>query len=325
MRNNCAKSLIVSQALLLSACGIHPLPEDVTPLDTNAVVLQIRCEARDGLKNAILDFLLAPKPVFPIPESTLAKARQLQSGALSFAMFDPDGLDPISRYFLLKYENAAIGYDFQFDMSVNNDATAEADFTGIIPHQIMNANAGGAVNLKRQTIRNFRVTDTFGELRRMRRCDYAERMKFENYVYPVTGRIGLDELVKTFVDLNEINNLAGKDDKATVPIIADTFTFSTKLAGSAAWNVNLTPETRHFHLLRASAGVDGSRTDAHQVVVAMSLDPKTVPKPLISQSFVGVNFNHAGFGRTRAEESALFEINYQKNINSLNNIALRPN
>jgi hypothetical protein len=57
----------------------------------------------------------------------------------------------------------------------------------------------------------------------------------------------------------------------------------------------------------------------------MSLDPKTVPKPLISQSFVGVNFNHAGFGRTRAEESALFEINYQKNINSLNNIALRPN
>ncbi|WP_281801227.1 hypothetical protein [Methylocystis echinoides] len=318
---------LFSIAAALGGCGVHPLPEDVTPLDTNAIVLQIRCEAREGPKEAALAFLLNPK--FQFPEKTLSRARELASGEIAFADFSPNQLDPVAGFYLAKYEQAAIGYDFQFDMSVTNALSAGTSFTGIVPHQIVNAGAAGGVDLARQTIRNFRVTDTFGKLRQMKKCDEGDR-KFENYAYPVTGRIGLAELVRTFVDLNEINNLSGpvKDGNPTAPILADTFAFSTKLAASVGADVNLTPATPRFHLLKANFGAAGSRTDAHKVVVAMSLDPKTTPAATASflpAALVGLNSTYAGFGKTPAEKRTLIEIDYQKTLNSLNNIALRPN
>lgn len=319
---------LFSIAAALGGCGVHPLPEDVTPLDTNAIVLQIRCEAREGLKEAALAFLLNPK--FQFPEKTLSRARELASGEIAFADFSPNQLDPVAGFYLAKYEQAAIGYDFNFDMSVTNALSAGTSFTGIVPHQIVNAGAAGGVDLQRQTIRNFRVTDTFGKLRQMKKCDEGDDRKFENYAFPVTGRIGLAELVRTFVDLNEHNNLSGpvKDGKPTAPILADTFAFSTKLAASVGADVNLTPATPRFHLLKANFGAAGSRTDAHKVVVAMSLEPEKAPaatKSVVPAAFVGLNSTFAGFGKTTAEKLTLIEIDYQKTLNSLNNIALRPN
>lgn len=322
MKKNFAPALSLVPLVALGACGIHPLPEDVTPLNTNAIVLQIRCEARDGLKNAFLAFLLNPNLKFP--ESTLAEARRLANNEISFTQFSPARLDPISRFYLAKYEQAAIGYDFQFDMTVRNGVTAGTDFTGIVPHRIVNASVGGSVDLARQTIRNFRITDTFGGLRRMTTCDKGDR-KFENYAYPVSGRIGLDELVMTFVDLNEFNNLAGEKGTKTAPVLADQFAFSTLLSASAGANVNLTPETPRFHLLRANFGAAGSRQDIHKVTIAMSLDPATTPRfEGGSNAFVGMNSTYAGFNKTAAEKRTLVEIDYQKTLNSLNNVALRP-
>lgn len=118
MKKYFAAALGLVPLAALCGCGIHPLPEDITPLDTNAIVLQIRCEAREGLKNAFLAFLLNPSLKFP--ESTLAEARRLANSEISFAQFSPARLDPISRFYLAKYERAAIGYDFQFDMTVRN-------------------------------------------------------------------------------------------------------------------------------------------------------------------------------------------------------------
>src|SRR5215467_3644137 len=44
----------VAAVSLLSSCAIHPLPEDVTGVDTAGIVKQIRCEARDAARKIIL-------------------------------------------------------------------------------------------------------------------------------------------------------------------------------------------------------------------------------------------------------------------------------
>ena len=41
-------------AFVLAGCAIHPLPEDVTGVDTYTIVRQIRCETRQ----AVIDFAL---------------------------------------------------------------------------------------------------------------------------------------------------------------------------------------------------------------------------------------------------------------------------
>ena len=64
--------------LLVSGCAIHPVPEDVTGVDTYHIVRQIRCETR----KAVIDFLMRQ----------LRRQAELQG-------------DPIAQKLLLKYES----------------------------------------------------------------------------------------------------------------------------------------------------------------------------------------------------------------------------
>ena len=64
--------------LLVSSCAIHPVPEDVTGVDTYHIVRQIRCETR----KAVIDFLMRQ----------LRRQAELQG-------------DPIAQKLLLKYES----------------------------------------------------------------------------------------------------------------------------------------------------------------------------------------------------------------------------
>ena len=42
---------------LLSACSIHPVPKDVTGVDTYAIVMRVRCEARLAVMRAARNYL----------------------------------------------------------------------------------------------------------------------------------------------------------------------------------------------------------------------------------------------------------------------------
>ncbi|UFW45792.1 MULTISPECIES: hypothetical protein [Bradyrhizobium] len=44
-------------AALLLGCSIHPVPEDVTGVNTYHIVRQIRCEAREAIKSVVLERL----------------------------------------------------------------------------------------------------------------------------------------------------------------------------------------------------------------------------------------------------------------------------
>jgi hypothetical protein len=266
----------------LAGCAIHPLPDDVTRLATRQIVFHIRCEARSAIKHAIVAYLKK--------QDLTEFAERLESGQLPLNQLNRQlyELPPKVRANIVKYENAAITYDFTFNITEQNTVTAEVDFINVLSHGVFTMPTKGASDLQRQTVRIFRVNDTFGGL-----IDFAENRCLqgeapENFVYPVSGRIGLDELVKTFVDLNEFQRLTGAKAGDTVPTIADTFNFQTMISGSVTPQVTLTPLNHLFNVSGASVGVGAMRKDIHTVIVAMSLPPPPNAPRAPAPGFVGV-------------------------------------
>jgi hypothetical protein len=268
-------------ALGMAGCAIHPLPDDVTRLATRQIVHHIRCEARASIRQAIIDYLRKAKQTDFM--------ERLETGQLPLDELDHhlNELPAKVQANIVKYERAAISYDFNFNITEQNTIGAEVDFVNVLSHGTFSMPAKGMSDLQRQTTRIFRVNDTFAELINFAHGRCTEDGSPENFIYPVSGRIGLGEMVETFVDLNEFQHLTGAKD--TVPTIADTFNFQTTISGSVTPQVTLTPLNRLFNVSGASLGVSALRRDIHTVIVAMSLPPPPKAARAPAPGFLGVS------------------------------------
>ena len=268
-------------ALGMAGCAIHPLPDDVTRLATREIVHHIRCEARAAIKQAIIDYLRKAELTDFMQR---LESNQLSLDQLNQHLYE---LPPRVRANIVKYERAAISYDFTFDITEQNTVAAEVDFANLLSSGTFSMPAKGSSDLQRQTVRLFRVNDTFGELINFRPSRCTEDGSPENFAYPVSGRIGLGELVETFVDLNEYQRLTGSKDGDKVPTIADTFNFQTTITGSVTPQVTLTPLNHLFNVSGASLGATSMRKDIHKVIVAMSLPPAPKAAPVPTPGLLG--------------------------------------
>jgi hypothetical protein len=334
-------------ALCAAGCAIHPLPENVTPFDTNNIVFHIRCEARDAVRTATIKYLLNSRQ--PFSEATREEGRKLRDGG-PFEDLDFRRLDPRPRFFLTKYQATAIAYDFTFDITEDNAAGANVNFLSQITNGTFGLAAGVTTDRQCETIRNFRVTDTFGGLRMLSACEGPDTITAGNYIYPIAGKVGLEEMVMTFVNLNEHENLAppksaaldnaetafaaadaptpaknpakkpaAAADAAKVSVLADTFNFTTTtITGTLTPTLTIAPVAHlsRLNLTPATMPLSASRKDVHKLVVAMSVGNTTCApnSGLLLSSPVSQ-------GKTSAELCALREIDNQKTINSLNNIS----
>ena len=102
----------------------------------------------------------------------------------------------------------------------------------------------------------------------------------------MTGRVGLLEVISTFIDLNEEFLIFKKDPAA--PVFADKLNFITTFSGSANPKVMLSPPvSRAFQFAEASMTNSASRTEKNTVYIGLSLEPTTAKKfvPLSEASF----------------------------------------
>jgi hypothetical protein len=253
--------LLTICGLCLSGCSIRPLPQDVTGYDTYEIVSKIRCEAREAVRGYTIEFIRKTRPDI---------ADGLKSGAISFRNFNRRQLDAGSQRILERYDHSAIAYDFVFDITEKNDLTANATLIKPFTRGPLKIAFAAGDERERQNTRNFRITDTFENLVSVEDeyCKNASDRK--NYLYPIVGKIGLDELIGAFLDLNQSGNLAGKEG-SNVPTIADTIEFTTKFSGSVNPTIELSPVGRGLQLASAAFKADGSREDIHKVVVAVAL------------------------------------------------------
>lgn len=216
--------------LLFAGCSTHPLPDPVTRQTTVEIVQRLRCEARDGLVASLDKF------------ST-----------------------PLNQTY--------IGFDFTFDIVENNNANGGVlEITDSLARGTFKLAFGAGIEKKRENKRFFRVIELLSELMddpilQDRKKGPCATTYGANLVYPISGRVGLDEVVTSYATLQQSSTL-GLDDKDIV--FSDSIGFVTKLSASITPALELAAVTGKLKLTKASASGVADRSDTHKVVVAIS-------------------------------------------------------
>jgi len=279
-------------AFLLANCSIHPVPEDVTGVNTYHIARQIRCETRE----AALQFLLRELGRLATDhEDQLADpiARQVldeyEANPDSISKFTPERFrgpkyEQVRNFYRVIY-STAIAYNFDLTMAERNDLGTIVNLLGPWARKLT-LGVTADLNRGRSNERSFTVTDTFEDLlmnvntvpiRGRRYCD--GQIAQANYVYPIAGHIGVGELVMTFYQLVYLGGLSVKDGAPGAigpPTIADKLTFTTTIDGSLAPKVIFTPVGAGFQLADAALTGTASRTDTHKVTVGLAIDKKVL-------------------------------------------------
>ncbi len=278
---------------LFSGCAIHPVPEDVTGVDTLDIVKQIRCETRNAAISLLLDFLDDQGKDYPnSPGNPLARklAKKYEQDPNSISPFLPDLFKgaPKTQSVINVLYSVGTAYSFALTMTEDNDFVADADFLQMFTRSMFKLKLGTGLRRKRSNNRIFTVTDTFrGLLTELNTNKKAGRRYCDghivraNHIYPIAGRIGVDKLARDFIRLTIFGNLgaSAKEAKPGVggpPTMADELTFTTTINASATPRIEFTPGDHVFELLNAQLTADVKRMDMHQVTVALAIAPSGV-------------------------------------------------
>jgi hypothetical protein len=265
----------------LAGCAIHPVQQDVTGVPPKLILDRIRCEARLAVQDKAIGLLRAAAKEYrpEIADRFNAVASYLEGRRGYSIKVDPRGLPTDhAKAFYSRYINTAIAYDFLMQGVENNRVALVADPVRFITNGTAGIILGGSSELMRDNQRHFAIADTFGDLLfdEKMKCDRDYRP--ENFVYPISGSVGLREVIDTFIELNEDKPLS-EIDKTDKTLFADTLKFTTTLSGSATPHVQIDPIGTQFGLASpTNIGLSASRADTHTLTVGLAMGPpQTVP------------------------------------------------
>jgi hypothetical protein len=243
---------LVGFAFAVAGCSIHPLPDDVSPETTQRIVLNIRCEAKMAVRQRIAEALerTGDPRLMGIPPEDVARRIQ-----------DVHRFDTKLAHKFEKYFGSVIGYDFDFEIDEDNVKTAEAGFLWpFLKGGAFSLDVDAHAKRHRTGHREFKMVETFEKLDLLDCRDYEQPP--ERRVYPITGSIGMANIMNTFIDLAEQGG--GEQE------FRDTITFATEFHGDVNPSITLEPIVDTFRLVKASANVSATRTDVHKLIVAIA-------------------------------------------------------
>lgn len=265
----------------LAGCAIRPDVKDVTGVDTYEVVRRIRCEMRDSIRAFAIGTIRRHDRNYP------HYAAQLATDA-GFRTFDLARLDPDARALVERYDDTVIGYAFEFDISEDNTLSASLGLGRILQRGPFGIALSGQHNRTRQNKETFRIIDSFVRLSRGVSDDYCGPAARPGgaHVYPITGRLGLGDIVKKFLDFNQSGNLAGPAGGTAAPAYNTEITFTTLVSGKINPTVQLAAIADTLKITGAGAASEVIRQDIHKVTIAFSLPDKDLRKPTIAEERV---------------------------------------
>jgi hypothetical protein len=239
----------------LLGCSIHPLPGDIPRVATVDIVERMRCEAQEGLMRVMNE----------------AHRNQKVDAQI--------------------FEHTTIGYDFVFDVTESNnkgDPTAETGGSGGSLMLTRPRSDGGSFTLglsasslnKRENVRRFRIIEKFKDLAKVNCSQQATQA---NWVFPITGATGIDEIVRTYFKIERFGDLpldspAGASglfpDTADTDhiVFSDVLTFTTTLSAGATPHLVLNASVGSLRVTDAMFTGAASRLDKHTVIVAIARD-----------------------------------------------------
>ncbi len=265
-------SLFVLSASL-TACSVHPSQQDFSHKPTLEIVEQLLCEARISIINEAKYQLKQSG----LPNS-LMFADSLGYTAEQYENFKTAQLFGDEKRFYNEYINVGIAFDFTLEAMEDNLASTQVDFLRLITNGTASLQVTASNDLSRDSTRSFLVTRRFEALltdRKLARLcqDYVAAPNLE---YPISGSVGIADVIHTFIELNEGPGLGVKKDSPNV--YTDKITFITTVVGTIVPKVVLTPPTRAFHLTDASLTNMETRKDNNILTIGLAFPPQTDAK-----------------------------------------------
>jgi len=260
----------------LGGCSLYPIPDDVTYLRTEDIVRYGRCEVRSALFDYMFEHGIVSREIVSRDD----KDKQLKARIQKAKDFEKEKKDPSTKeqenlLTLARLIKVAVAYSFDFHIAEHNRTGASTGFK--LPWMSTNAlDVGGAaaIDLTRIGSRVFGTEDSWEDLiGDSSVCDGRPwQQRPGNILYPLTGSIGVGNVVKTFIDIEQQGG--AKDN------FVDTLTFTTDVSGGADAAVKIEPVPSQFRLVSATASVAASRVDIHKLTVSLAFPQPVAPKAI---------------------------------------------
>ncbi|WP_438346801.1 hypothetical protein [Methylorubrum populi] len=308
----------------LTACSTYPMPQDYSGFNTHQIVINVRCEAREALRDAVITSFKRYHPdrgpVYRSPKGQYftgpAAAQYFEESRQRFETFDIDrSVIGAARGNFRYYKTTQIAYDFSLKGAETNKQGIDLVLTRQFGLRADRLGFGNSVVRDREVTRGFFVWD--GVERLLKVSDtYCQEGKAINLVYPVTGRLPIYDLVISYMlenDQGVLTNAQPNDLKELgtgpkVPQMADTIKFKTQLNANMSPSFAYNPVGMGLQVSTLGLVNDNQREDTHTVVVAISTAEKNVPANLRP----GVNEGRGIVAQSRAA-TAVDSIEIQNN------------
>jgi hypothetical protein len=274
----------------LAACSIRPTGRDVIGLPIVAIVNHIRCETRVAIQLKAIAKILAIRK----QDTFVTDKLSANLGKPWTNIIDPNrDLSPKELEIFKRYIQTGIAFGFTLDSTEENKAALAADPVRLITNGMVGVGLNSSGDFSRDNIRTFLVSETFSRLLADTVPDCGiDKLKPENFAYPVAGSIGMNEMIATFIDLNEDDPLqlpgssgGGSETSSTSSskgaspakstgsgVFADTVTFTTTLIGGVTPSVQINPVGRQWGLATGTNfAATVTRTDKHSLNIGLSL------------------------------------------------------
>ena len=260
-------------SIALTGCNVHPIVDDVSPIPNENIIASARCELRLGLVSAVKNWFIDDKITDFNPDflGDQIEALKRRYGG------DPTWVDRLKGY--ESYLAIALAYNWNFEITEVNSEDAKVGFQ--IPYlspSTFGITAGKTITKTRVAKRAFSTGETFSALLTRDYYDFCRGApsavasgsvpvgpipRQPNILYPITGSIGLDKAVNTFL---AVASQGGGGDTGFV----DTLTFTTVVTGNIHPSITLNPVPASFRLVSAETTLTATRTDLHMVTISLA-------------------------------------------------------
>lgn len=262
----------IGLSCILGGCSIHPLPDDISRKNTVEIVDSIRCESYWAVHDEVQ---------YRIDRSPRLKRAGIKPLDIVDNIHRIRVINPNLAKLFETYINTEIGYTFLFDIKEVNKNSKTLKFRLPIVGNTRNGQfdlgVSASLDKTRQGIRTFSMIDKFRDLIHLeKRCIRRPEDMRKKSMYPITGKIGMKEVIETFLSLSESRlqnidpNAFSKDEQKNVNFFRDEIKFTTTISGQVDPKITLNAITNRFKLVEASANKTATRTDIHKVVVSMA-------------------------------------------------------
>jgi hypothetical protein len=268
-------------ALAVSGCAIHPQPRDVTGVPTFEIVQRIRCETRQSVIDLTLTYARSRKGDSEDDIQARETARKLdaeiEANPDASTKLNPNLFTGEVRKTLTVFWTTGVAYNFKLDMTEVNNADGSLNIGSLFGRRLFGVALTAGLDRTRENTRTFTVTDNFGGLvKGLTGC--KDELVGPNYIYPITGRIGVEDMIQEFVYMSIFADLGAETTTAATvpkgpPTLVDALAFTTKISGSVNPTVAFSPLGKELGVTTAGVDLVASRTDLHQVVVGLALVP----------------------------------------------------